>query len=1630
MDKTKMMNIPSKTLSLISAALIMSTSAFGFDQPAATAEVSPVVSRELISTGNSFSGEGLISTSAQGYSTHMEINISDVECITYEDGSCRFILDDCSEQEHQDQPLLPILSQFIEIPPTGNVRLYVDQISTIELKGKSAARGLHEDIDPDLAEGRVPLENDKNSDRQIFTDSGFDHFFVLGSPVIMRDIRMVSLNLNPIALGEEGLELLSSASIRLEYGVEENSAIAGASDPLYYSSGNEKYSGARSWSGNMEQIYEGLIPNHGQFYDFVDDSVFPVYLIVCPANYMQLLDLTGNNLQTLINWKREKGFDVRIVSTFDINASATESVSFGELRNWMRDQWTESRPEFLLLIGDDDDDGHSSAAMPDSVVQSSHSGELDVSDHFYALQEGDDYFPELFVGRLSVDSMVELNSIAIKPVIHESQPPPDDGDWLSHGLVVSCNYSDSGNHPVTPNLTSRWVIDKLRANDFTITAADSLFFPPLADGGALITSALNEGRGIVSYRGWANSNGWIYPEFVRDDVNNLSNVYKMPIVASFVCQTGAYGAGSATSVEDPCFGESWIRAGHFSAPTGAVAFIGPSDLHTRSQYNNPVCSGFFNAIFDLNQTSIGPALLNGKMELWRGYPLERNDAYGAYFYFHVYNVLGDPNLKIWRHNPYEMTAEVASELSVEDGTLEVAIFDQGGDGLDGAVLTLTAGINSEIMLARGVSINGWLNLQLNQDLMAGLAGSSAKLTINHIDYLPWTQTIEIGTQSEAVTLLDITIENETGIPIYVAGEQLDLFPRVKNTGSVASSAGTIELRIPESEVNLSGGYTIQTAIVNIPALQAGEELLLSDPIAITLDLSINEYDTLPLAFDITVGTFSHLEMQYLPVRNNMLSLSNLSLRNTLGEVGSLKAWAVDTLVVTLTNTGYADISNASINLIGNEYVTVIAGDAVIEELLTDRSIDLTFVIQGGDIVFSGLIANVDMAIAESGGYSQILPFSIPLGDLITNDPYGPDMGGYYAIESNDYTVLDHPNFNWIELDPEYSGNDATRLFLSDDEVTTVELPFPITMYGQTHNQLSICSNGWVSLGETWMANFRNWNLPSSLGPPNLIAAFWDDLKPVYTENNDSTFVPVYWRFDETEGRITVAWSRCWSRYAWENEGQPEHRFQIVFYDQNQRPTISGDTEFIVQHKAVTDVDIDNNFSTVGIENFGHDIGLQVSYAGIPSVGCAELGAERAILFTTKTPHRDPSLRPEVLYPQPGTWINNTSPLISWDHESYVNLVGTTNIEYQLSISDADFTYVNVGVTGVGELDLAIEEIELPENVQLSLNLNATANGTTVGALQGIINFQIDVSPTDFQLALLRSGLFIDYIEIAALSSERIEELTVVALDSESNVVGEFTADHGPNELGDTQELFYLRSQLHEDISDIVLSGYDAHGVAFEYHANLYVALSSDGNLGFDGISLNWLPVESAGWVVMLAGVHPDENLTYFDSEENPWNMLDVNLSQELRNAQLVLDAPESRVIAKRSPTGWDHVTQSYQSGKLYADIEDSGVYALIDGELVNEIPGSFKLHANFPNPFNPVTQFSFDLPRDGAVQVLVHNINGQLVRTLMSSELTSGSHRMSWEARDESGNSVSSGLYLASVIYEGKRETIKMLLVR
>ena len=117
---------------------------------------------------------------------------------------------------------------------------------------------------------------------------------------------------------------------------------------------------------------------------------------------------------------------------------------------------------------------------------------------------------------------------------------------------------------------------------------------------------------------------------------------------------------------------------------------------------------------------------------------------------------------------------------------------------------------------------------------------------------------------------------------------------------------------------------------------------------------------------------------------------------------------------------------------------------------------------------------------------------------------------------------------------------------------------------------------------------------------------------------------------------------------------------------------------------------------------------------------------------------------------------------------------------------------------------------------------------------------------------------------------------------------------------------------------------------------------------------------------------------------------------------------------------------------LYSEIDVSSCNG---GEIlkvpnINVSANNSTLKDNYPNPFNPITNISYDLLEESFVNITIYDMLGNMVNNLVNTKQSSGNKSVQWNATDNLGQPVSAGVYLYSIEAGDFRQTKKMILLK
>ncbi|MGQ9707581.1 MAG: C25 family cysteine peptidase [bacterium] len=937
------------------------------------------------------------------------------------------------------------------------------------------------------------------------------------------------------------------------------------------------------------------------------DSPGVRYLVIAHSNW------TGAWLDSLVNWHYKRGVETRVI--------AKSSWTVTEVKDSIRAEYDRNNPHTLrwvLLVGE-----------YNQVPGYSYPG-VGFSDIWYADLEpssGDDYF-ELGIGRLSPESLTDLDHQIQKILAFQKNPP--DGDWTNKVGLVAHRELYPGKYSACTRGIYNFPYPLYRYSFDTIMGG--------AGGtNAMVTADIDSGRVVINYRGHGSETDWSSwdasnQSWTISHINNLNNGDKTPVVINCCCLNHVLSVGT-------CLGEAWMR----KYPGGAVASLGATEA-SYTIPNHGWDSTLFRCLGD-TFTVVIPGVRNYVCPTWDlGWMLCNADAYIVKYYAsqggvdnaRMYLWLGDPALTVWT-GPL-ITADVVHPATVPLGNydLEVSVTKGGDPVKDALVCAWKAG---EFYSFGYTDANGDVTLEIN-----AVSPGEFSLMATGQGFPPYKGTIRARSPNTPYVVYLRSIVNDSaggnGDGCINPGESINLPTWVKNLGD--SNAYSVSGRIRTGDIYTTitdsiksfgsvlahdsaftgaNGFGFQVA----PACTNGHIIRFN---LVCKDIHDSIWQS---KFNLRVGVPN---LQYA----GLIVIDTLAGGNSNGRLDPQER---ANLVVFLRNSGFGNANNVTAVLRSSDPRLIVDDSSgSYGQIMADST-------RGNNSDCFGVTTllmpqetriSCTLYVSVQGGYSFILPFTILVGEIRVCDPI-PDTGGatisYWAYDDVDTFYTKHPDFNWVEI-----RNLGTRLTLSDDQTVRIDLPpafGPFIFYGQSYNQISICSNGWIAPGSTTRATPSNTVLPNSNMPP-LLAAYWDDLYPP-TGNG------VWYYYDSANHRFIVEWDSVHfysPRDSWD-------KFEIILYDTT---LTDGDCEFEYQYLTANY----SNSSTVGIQDHTLTRYIQVVYNGVYHRGAASLAPSRAILFTPTGPITG-IREPEVAGTDPGNrFALRIAP---------IPVLGTANVFYSL-----------------------------------------------------------------------------------------------------------------------------------------------------------------------------------------------------------------------------------------------------------------------------------------------------------------------------------------------------------------------------
>ncbi|MHC4945932.1 MAG: C25 family cysteine peptidase, partial [Planctomycetota bacterium] len=260
-------------------------------------------------------------------------------------------------------------------------------------------------------------------------------------------------------------------------------------------------------------------------------------LVICHGPFMAAME-------PFVDWKNFIGIPTTMVDV------ATIGNNEKDIKAYIESVYNGSNLSYVLLVGDYDE----------IVCPYFWGGVSGLSDPSYSLMTHDVY-PDLFIGRFSAETVAHVETQVRRTIEYEQEGHDISmGEWNTWGTGLADDDGPFGEHyHETDNDHMHLIRDELL--DYGFTQVDP--FHPTAKK-HYVSKSLNEGRRILNYCGHGGNHGWGTSGFSVVEVDELTNVGRLPFINAVACEGGIFK-------DDTCFGEVWLRATHNGQPTGAIA---------------------------------------------------------------------------------------------------------------------------------------------------------------------------------------------------------------------------------------------------------------------------------------------------------------------------------------------------------------------------------------------------------------------------------------------------------------------------------------------------------------------------------------------------------------------------------------------------------------------------------------------------------------------------------------------------------------------------------------------------------------------------------------------------------------------------------------------------------------------------------------------------------------------------------------------------------------------------------------------------------------------------------------------------------------------------------------------------
>ncbi len=581
----------------------------------------------------------------------------------------------------------------------------------------------------------------------------------LGEPYILRDFRGQNMMVYPYAYNPVTKTLRVYTNLRISAKKVGNGGV------------NQKVNvrNNKTVAPEVDAAYQRRFINYkadNKRYTFLKDE--GEMLIVCVTKYVDAL-------KPLVEWKNISGRPTKMVST-------AETGTGDELKQYLVNYYKENpKLVYLLLVGE-------YYNLPSYSISGGG------SDNYYGMLEGDDYYEEVFVGRLSVNSAEDAKN-QVNKIIYYERDLDENATWLSKASGVAAKEG-AGHYNEVDYEHIDFIRDTLL--NYTYTEVSQYYANVNNPTSSAMITEYNKGVGLINYCNHGTYDSWAVADFSNADVHKLENDNKLPIVWSVACLNGQI-------LYDECFAEAWMRATNkkTGAPTGAIGgmFSWITQPWIPPMYGQDEMVAILTEWRDGYKHTLGGASCNGNMYVLDMDPFDGPQTHNTWLLF------GDPSMIVRTDTPEKMNVTL-SQQNIFIGMTSLTLNADADFGI--ATLSQDGEVIASSYVENGSAQLSFPPLTKEGAVKLVVVGYNKVTEVKEFNVVPADNPYLIYNGNE--------IHNENGMLNY--GENVEFSLNIKNVGLKA--VGDVDVKLSTT----SGYIVMKQDNAKIENIEANQEIVL------------------------------------------------------------------------------------------------------------------------------------------------------------------------------------------------------------------------------------------------------------------------------------------------------------------------------------------------------------------------------------------------------------------------------------------------------------------------------------------------------------------------------------------------------------------------------------------------------------------------------------------------------------------------------------------------------------------------------------------------------------------------------------------------------------------------------------